>query len=132
MGRNPLHQAAVRGTRESVRETIGEGFDVNEADADGLTPLHMASINKNYDSAKALLEAGAHVDTQDKWGNTPLWRAVFGKDGTVQLIELLIEHGADPTIENGSGNSPMGLARRLQKSDYLSVFDTKESRDHPR
>ena len=132
MARTPLHQAAVRGTRESVQETIDEGFDVNEADADGLTPLHMASINKNYNTAKALLEAGAHVDTQDRWGNTPLWRAVFGKDGTVELIELLIDHGADPAIENESGNSPMNLARRLQKSDYLAVFERTQSPDHPR
>ncbi|MGJ6125668.1 ankyrin repeat domain-containing protein [Mycolicibacterium sp. Y3] len=122
MARTPLHQAAVRGTQDSVRDTIDEGFDVNEPDADGLTPLHMAAINKNYDAAKALLEAGAQVDLQDKWGNTSLWRAVFGKDGTLPLVELLIHYGADPTIENESGNSPLKLAQRLQKSDYLDAF----------
>lgn len=85
----------------------------------------MAAINKNYDAAKALLEAGAQVDLQDKWGgNTSLWRAVFGKDGTLPpLVELLIHYGADPpTIENESGNSPLKLAQRLQKSDYLDAF----------
>jgi ankyrin repeat protein len=122
MARTPLHQAAVRGTQDSVRDTIGEGFDVNEPDADGLTPLHMAAINKNYDAAKALLEAGAHVDPQDKWGNTPLWRSVFGKDGTVQLVKLLVDYGANPSIENESGSSPEKLAQRLQKSDYLDTF----------
>jgi ankyrin repeat protein len=60
-----LHQAAVRGTQDSVRVTIGEGYDVNEPDADGLTPLHMAAINNNYGAAKILLEAGADVDPQD-------------------------------------------------------------------
>lgn len=120
MARTVLHQAAVRG---SVRHVIAEGFDINEPDADGLTPLHMACINKNYDAATELLEAGAHVDPQDKWGNTPLNRAVFGKDGTVQLVELLVDHGADPAIENHHGTSPEALARRLQKADYLAVFE---------
>jgi len=123
MARTPLHQAAVRGGPDSIQQMLDEGFDINEPDADGLTPMHMACINKNYGAAKALLEAGAHVDPQDKWGNTPLSRAVFGKDGTVQLVELLIDHDADPAIENGSGTSPMKLAQRLQKSDYLTVFE---------
>lgn len=56
MARTPLHQAAVRGTQDRVRDTIGEGYDVNEPDADGLTPLHMAAINNNYGAAKTLLE----------------------------------------------------------------------------
>ena len=82
MARTPLHQAAVRGTQDSVRDTIGEGYDVNEPDADGLTPLHMAAINNNYGAAKTLLEAGADIDPQDKWGNTPLNRAVFEEERT--------------------------------------------------
>ncbi|MEN4473129.1 ankyrin repeat domain-containing protein [Mycolicibacterium cosmeticum] len=123
MARTPLHQAAVRGTEGSLRDTINEGFDVNESDANGLTPLQMAAINKNYDAAKALLEAGARVDLQDKWATTSPWRAVFGKDGTLPLVELLLHFGADPTIENESGNSP--LAQRLQKSDYLEGFTKK-------
>jgi ankyrin repeat protein len=104
---------------------IDEGFDINEADADGFTPLHLACINKNYDAAKVRLEAGADVDPQDNWGDTPLWRAVFGKNGTVKLIQLLVDHGADPTVENSSGSSPLKLAQRLQKADYLAVFGSE-------
>jgi ankyrin repeat protein len=131
MARTSLHQTAVRGSQDRVRQTIDEGYDVNETDADGLTPLHMAAINKNYNAAKALLEAGAHVDVQDKWGNTPLWRAVFGTDSTVDLVELLVDHGADPAVENNSGNSPLKLAQRLQKTDYLSVFDKRNGPKNP-
>jgi ankyrin repeat protein len=122
MARTALHQAAVS-SAERTQLRIDEGFDVNEADADGLTPLHIACINKNFDAANVLLQAGAHVDPQDKWGNTPLGRAVFGKDGTVDLVQLLVDHGADPTIENHSAVSALKLARRLQKLDYLVVFE---------
>lgn len=119
MARTPLHQAAVHG---SVRAVIDEGFDVNEPDADGLTPLHMACINKNYDGAKELLEAGAHVDPQDKWGNTPLNRAVFEHD-SANLVRLLVDHGADPTIENHYGHSPLSEAKRYRQDDYVAVFE---------
>ncbi len=119
MARAPLHQAAVHG---SVRAVIDEGFDVNEPDADGLTPLHMACINKNYDGAKELLEAGAHVDPQDKWGNTPLNRAVFERD-SANLVRLLVDHGADPTIENHYGHSPLSEAKRYRQDDYVAIFE---------
>ncbi|MCX2716049.1 ankyrin repeat domain-containing protein [Mycolicibacterium sp. J2] len=121
MARTPLHQAAVRGTQDSVRVTIGEGYDVNEPDADGLTPLHMAAINNNYGAAKILLEAGADVDPQDKWGNTPLNRAVFEED-THDLVRLLVDCGSNPTLENYHGHSPLSEAERYRKADCLSMF----------
>jgi len=108
MARTALHQAAVSsGERTQMR--IDEGFDVDEADV--------------------LLQAGAHVDPQDKWGNTPIGRALFGKDDTIDRVQLLVDHGADPTIENRSAVSALKLARRLQKLAYLTVF---ENEDPPR
>jgi ankyrin repeat protein len=87
----------------------------------------MACINKCHEAAKVLLEAGADIDPQDKWGNTPLWRATFfGEDGTVELVQLLIDHGADPTIDNHSGISALNLARQVRKVNYLTVFEHRQ------
>lgn len=121
MARTALHQAAVSsGERTQMR--IDEGFDVNEADTDGLTPIHIASINKSYDAANVLLQAGAHVDPQDKWGNTPLNRAVF-EVGAAKLVQLLIDHGADPTIANHYGHSPISEVKRYRQTDYLAILE---------
>lgn len=107
---------------EELQREIAAGLDVNEADDDGMTPLHHACIEKSYEAAKILLEAGAAVDVRDKWGGTALGRAVYGKDGTVDLVRLLVEYGADPTIENNKGTSPLALAQRTRKADYLALF----------
>lgn len=118
MAWTPLHQAK---SGERIRELIAEGLDVNETDGEGRTPLHVACVNKDYDKAEALLGAGAQVDPLDKWGNTPLNSAVFEKDA-LDLVKLLIEHGADPTIGNINGHSPLSEAKRYQENDYVAVF----------
>src|SRR5438067_12949476 len=86
-GRIPLHQAAVYGNLDDVKQMIATGEDVNATDKQGYTPLHMASQMGYADVAKVLLDAGAIVDAKDAWGNTPLWRAVFAysstRDGTL-------------------------------------------------
>jgi ankyrin repeat protein len=117
-----LHPLAGYNAVEELQREIAAGLDVNEADNDGMTPLHHACIEKSFEAAKILLEAGAIVDVRDKWGGTALGRAVYGKDGSVDLVRLLVEYGADPTVENNKGNSPLTLAQRTQKADYLAVF----------
>ena len=127
MARTVLHPLAGYNAVEALRREIAAGLDINEADNAGMTPLHHACIEKSYEAAEVLLQAGAAVGLQDKWGNTPLGHAVYGKDGTVDLVRLLVEYGADPTVENNKGNSPLTLAQRTQKADYLAVFGAEGS-----
>jgi ankyrin repeat protein len=121
-----LHPLAAFNAVDELRREITAGVDINEPDNTGVTPLHSACVHKSYDTAKVLLEAGAEVNVQDQWGITPLGRAVFGKDGTVELVQLLVDHGADPTIENNKGNSALKLAQSTGKAQYLAVFEAAE------
>ena len=126
MARTALHPLAAFNAVDDLRREIAEGVDINEPDNTGVTPLHSACVHKSYDAAKVLLEAGADVNVQDQWGITPLGRAVFGKNGTVELVKLLVEHGADPTIENEDGNSALRLAQNTGKAEYLTVFGVEK------
>ena len=64
----------------------------------------------------------ADVDAVDAHGNTPLGRAVFnsGEDGAV--IAALRKAGADPTLPNASGVSPVSLARTIGNHDVAKFF----------
>ena len=111
----PLHAASCFGNVEIVRLLLDHGADP-EANAEGdmgEKPLHKVSYGE-YGSqddgvrvAQLLLERGAHVDTRrnDHW--TPLHVASYS--GNVEIVRLLLDHGADPeaNAEGYMGSKPL-------------------------
>ena len=65
-----------------------------------------------------LLAAKATVTVQDEDEDTALHNAANGNHAAV--VKLLLEAGADKTLENGDGNTPAALAR---DDDVVSLFD---------
>lgn len=123
LGRTELHEAALDGDARKVGELVAEGLSPEVADDNGWTPLHAAVQSWSAATCVALLEVGAQVDARDSNGNTPLWRAVFESRGRGDIIKLLREHGADPTLENNHGVSPVKLARTIGNFDVRQFFD---------
>ncbi len=122
-GRSALHYAAAEddaGTE--VRRLIEAGEDPALVDRSGWTPLHFAAASGRAKNVRLLLAAGAPVDATDEHGNTPLVRAVFAYESDDEVIRLLREAGADPTLQNYHGQSPVGLARLIATSDVARCF----------
>jgi uncharacterized protein len=112
-GRTPLMHAVLDSRPDPVfiRHLLGQGATPNAADASQRwRALHFAVQAGGVDVTRVLLEAGAAVDAQDTFGNTPLWRAVMTPKPSTELVELLLLAGADPTLRNHHGISPLDLA----------------------
>ena len=109
-GRTPLHYAACDNLESEVIRLVNEGSDVNACDDAGWTPLHFAAQSMAARIAEILLNYGAQVDAMDTNGNTPLSNAVFGYTGNGETIIVLRRFGADPTLKNYYGVSPLELA----------------------
>jgi hypothetical protein len=63
---------------------------------------------------KALLAAGADVNEQDEQGWTPLnWAAGHG---AVEVIELLLEHGADVALTGRDRRTPLMIAKAADQT----------------
>jgi len=109
----PLMYAARQGAMEAVETLVGLGADPNLTDPDGATALVLAIINANYDVAAMLVEKGADPNIGDKEANmAALYAAVdmhrlaighgrpnpkpSGELDAVDLIKVLLAHGADP------------------------------------
>jgi ankyrin repeat protein len=107
--RERLHRAAADNDMYEVVRLIGEGFSLDAFDDLQMTPLHHAVQNEHYKLARWLLENGAPVNANDeaRIGETPLCLAAQGK--YPEIVELLIQHGADPDI-----NGWMGLTARIR------------------
>jgi ankyrin repeat protein len=107
--------------RKAIEALLDAGADIHETDKNGVTALHHAVRFRSPTAVATLLERGANVNQVCKRsGSTPLHRAVTstGAPGTAgrqaearQIIELLLQHGADPSIRNKNGKVP---------ADYVS------------
>ncbi|MEU7183843.1 MULTISPECIES: ankyrin repeat domain-containing protein [Streptomyces] len=117
-----LRQAALRGDGAEIEALLSSGADVNAGDANGFTALHLAAQECQVNAARVLLEGGAFVDQKNRFGNTPLFVAVFNSRGRGEMIKLLRSNGADPGAENGSGQTPLGLARLIANHDVKIHF----------
>jgi tankyrase len=102
--------------RKRIVALLKRGADIHETDKNGVTPLHHAVRFRSPAAVKTLLERGANVNQVcRRSGSTPLHRAVTqtGAPGTagkhraaLEIIQLLLAAGADPSIRNKLGKKP--------------------------
>jgi len=75
------------------------------------------------EAVEEFIRCGHDVNIRDKEGNTLLLKAVkedFG-ESNVEVIDLLIEKGADPTLGNKAGETPLKLCRPRYSSPKLQI-----------
>jgi ankyrin repeat protein len=99
-----LHSYAIANLLEPVKFLVEKkAFDVNAADRSGGTPLIYAVQFKSYEVAEYLLSKGA---IQSKgWGVYPIHDAVMNYD--LEMLKLLVKHGADVNSKDDSGYTPL-------------------------
>src|SRR4051812_28047937 len=83
----------------------------NEYSADGWTALHLAAFLGHRQMAEVLLEMGAQLSalSKNQMANQPLHAAIAGKTDR-EMIQMLIERGADVNARGGAGVAPLHLA----------------------
>ena len=107
---SPLHDAARQGDAELVIKLVQDGMDVNQPNLEGQTPLMLAAQAERNGAAviDLLLAQGAKVNEVDTYGNTALIYAA--QAGDLDAVKLLVEHGADTSLENKSGSKALDFA----------------------
>ena len=99
-GYMPLHCALCGGHKEIVQFLLGEGADVNVKTAADRTPLCFA---QTAETAALLIAEGADANARVEFGHTVLHNAV--NQGDVQIVALLLAHGANANTKAGSTDS---------------------------
>lgn len=130
-----LQGASIWGQTAAVRLLLIHGARVNLPDYEGSTPLHQVADNYGWPpncdvlgTAKLLLAYGARVSARNDKKQTPLDLAV--ERGHVQLIQLLLQHGAkgDPFhIALGEDDAAAVTAILTKRPELLESKD-KEGR----
>jgi ankyrin repeat protein len=92
-----------------------ERFDIRDAQL--RTPLIVAAVNERHASMAHLIHVGVDLDCQDSLGRTALYHCV--KAGQQSLVEELLSNGADSTLTDLDGISPLHIA--VSQSDVTLV-----------
>ncbi|KAJ6785519.1 hypothetical protein PWT90_03810 [Aphanocladium album] len=116
-GQTPLHMAIdnrgsrARGSRAMAELLVKHGADINAQCADGLTPLHWAiDCCNDQEVIRYLVSAGADLSiaTADQRTMLPLHYAV--EAGQLDVVALLLNHGAEVNTQSGEGWAPIEYA----------------------
>ncbi|KAM6238454.1 ankyrin repeat and SOCS box protein 16 [Porphyrio hochstetteri] len=111
-----LHVAARQGLPAHVELYLRHGADPQRRSREGETPLNAACAAAErpedaecyYRVAELLLVAGAEPGAAGRKDHTPLHNACG--NGQPRLVRLLLRHGADATVPNCAGYTPMDCA----------------------
>jgi ankyrin repeat protein len=119
---SPVADVARRGDRDSVRNLLREGADVNASQGDGMSALHWAAASGDAEMAAMLVQAGASLQSVTRIGHyTPLHVACQG--GNAAVVELLLESGADPTARTSpGGTTPLHLAAASGSAEAVRLL----------
>jgi ankyrin repeat protein len=139
-GMSPMAIAMLNSNWDIAKRLIEAGADVNEWDIFGQAPLHVAISNMNsrsngnpldqdepnkasgFDVVKMLVERGANPNQQTYYrpagrgfggistgrGTTPF--LVACASGNIEVVKLLLAHGANPRLATSDGQGPIILA----------------------
>ncbi len=119
----PLAYAIGNHNVEMVKLVLRHGAALDyEVSAFSDPPLHLAALISEPEIVRLLLEAGVPVD-QEIGGRTPLWSACRGEDSRyIEVVRILLEHGADPNEIWPEGFSPLVYAHDLCKDKLEQVL----------
>ena len=118
--------AAVANDADMVRTATKAGGSARNITSiyDG-TALIAAAHLGNWESVQVLIAAGAPLDHVNNLGWTALIEAVVLGDGGprhVKTAKLLVEAGADRSITDRDGNTPLALAKERGYKAMISVL----------
>ena len=120
-GRTAVIWAAANGHTSVVEFLHRQGADIKAKDSNDQTALMFAVKGSYAETVKYLLENGADVNARSiKQGFTPL--TIAAAVGDVNVVRLLLDHGADKNIAERDGNTALDRARQYGHPEVVALL----------
>ncbi len=128
-GATPLHGAAESGSPATIAALLEAGADPDAKDSYGIAPLHAAVLTYSPTGVSALLEGGADPDAVFEPGalafagyepggaalHLAIAIATPKRTDTVrEMLAALLDAGADGSLKDTAGNTPVALVRQRE------------------
>uniref|UniRef100_UPI00358E577A ankyrin repeat and SAM domain-containing protein 1A-like isoform X5 n=1 Tax=Myxine glutinosa TaxID=7769 RepID=UPI00358E577A len=144
-GFTPLHHAALNGHKEIVLKLLQHEASPNIADEKGCFPLHLAAWKGDVEIVRVLIQLGPshkindqnqddsceikrhgpfdpYVNAKNAKHETALHCAA--EHGNTDVVSVLLEELADPTLRNSHFQTPLDLAACYGRIDVVGMLIT--------
>jgi ankyrin repeat protein len=126
-GETPYH--APESHEMGVLKALVESRRLND---DSLATILLRKTDwHHYEAIRWLLEQGVDPNRMTHWGKTALHNALVS-DNSLAIIDVLIDHGADPALRGDSGHghrgpdlSSVSIAARRGRNDVLDLLERR-------
>ena len=110
---------------EQLHSRIDISSDLADTNRYGGTALIPAAHHGHPDVVRYLLTTGVNIDHVNKLGWTALLEAVILGDGSAvyqEIVTLLVEGGADKTIGDNEGRTPLDHATARGQTAIVEIL----------
>lgn len=113
-----LFSAARRRNSVMAELLISAGADLDHRNVYGDTPIVFSANEGDLKTLKVLLDAGADINGGSGW--TPLMQAAYL--WRAEMVEFLLERGADPNFHRPQYMSPLQCAEAQRANDIAAIL----------
>ena len=126
-----LHCAAEAGEVTTILEILATGFDVNTRDSRGRSSLHCATTSGHQLAMKTLLVQRADINMVCHKNYTALRYAIVWEQAP-EIVQILLEHSADTTIQSNHNATPLHDAAVTNSEETLMLLLKHKADVHSR
>jgi ankyrin repeat protein len=126
-GRTPLHVAAFRRQHEAMAALVAAGADPNALENDRYDIVTIAAAANDVPTLKLALKLGASAqNVTSRYDGTALIAAAHL--GHAEVLNALLDAGADPNIADRGGVTPLAHARARGYGGMVRLLQAKNAR----
>ena len=121
VGATSLHDAVRSGDPSRVSEALQVANDIDDTDFVLGSALHLTVVEQQPEMAEILIDGGADIDLVSEInGRTALLLA--SELGDLEMVHVLLEHGADIQMRDNLGQTARHLATRFGQESVVKAL----------